>query len=513
MEDQKKTKKQWIRKDQIKGAFQQKSFSLGSYSTFASAAVIAIAIVVVLIVQQLPANLIQIDCTSNQLYSLSDQTKQMVSGITDKDITIYFIAQTGNEDGGIKNLLNKYQSLNDKIKVEQKDPVVYPNFVKQYTQEQVYDNSLIVECGSKSRYIPYTDIYVTNYDYTNYSSTTEFDGENSITSAIDYVTNDNMPKIYVLSGHGEQELDSSMQSAIEKENYAIEELTLITGESVPEDAGCLLINAPSSDISQTEKDSILNYLKAGGHMLLFTQYSDTDLPNLAAVMEYYGVKANHRLVFDGDANHSLRGYNHYLLPNLQSHEITTPIQEGGYYVLAPMAEGIEVSSSRDTVTVTELLKTSSSGYAKENGYAAQTVEKEAGDSEGAFTVGVAISETLSQDTDGEDQNQDTDTQDTSTEEQEENENQTKIVWYTTPYIMNSQINQMVSGANTDLVMNSIGWMCERTQNISIRAKSLNTESLTVSTSASSLWSAIFIGVIPLALFGAGIYIWIRRRRR
>ncbi|MFR2156473.1 MAG: Gldg family protein [Evtepia gabavorous] len=84
-----------------------------------------------------------------------------------------------------------------------------------------------------------------------------FAGESALTSAIDYVIRDTLPKLYTLTGHGESALSASFQSAVEKQNMELEELSLLTAEEVPEDADCLLICGPESDLSQEEKEAIL----------------------------------------------------------------------------------------------------------------------------------------------------------------------------------------------------------------------------------------------------------------
>ena len=70
------------------------------------------------------------------------------------------------------------------------------------------NNSLIVVCGERSTYVSYNDIY--EYDLTDYYTTGEYDvnfaGESALTSAIDYVTSEDLPKVYALTGHGEGEL-------------------------------------------------------------------------------------------------------------------------------------------------------------------------------------------------------------------------------------------------------------------------------------------------------------------
>ena len=84
----------------------------------------------------------------------------------------------------------------------------------------------------------------------SYSYNTSFDGE----GAIDYVVNEEQPKIYVLEGHGEAELPTTFSEQLEKENMELNTFSLLTVDAIPEDAACVMIYAPTTDISQEEKD-------------------------------------------------------------------------------------------------------------------------------------------------------------------------------------------------------------------------------------------------------------------
>lgn len=76
---------------------------------------------------------------------------------------------------------------------------------------------MIVVSDKRSKVIPYSDLYESSVNYQTYSmETTAFDGEGQVTSAIAYVTTEDLPILYTLTGHEENDLDSSMQSAIEK---------------------------------------------------------------------------------------------------------------------------------------------------------------------------------------------------------------------------------------------------------------------------------------------------------
>lgn len=128
------------------------AFRGGSYSLLISLVVLAILVVVNVFVSALPTNLTKYDISSSKLYSITSNTKVVVNGLED-DVTIYWIVQSGEEDQVIENLLGKYESLSEHISVVKRNPDVYPTFAQQYTDETVYNNSLVVECGDRSRYI------------------------------------------------------------------------------------------------------------------------------------------------------------------------------------------------------------------------------------------------------------------------------------------------------------------------------------------------------------------------
>ena len=157
-----------------------------------------------MIIGKLPSKYTEIDVSEQKLYSISDDTAEMLKDL-DKDVTIYQIAQNGSEDENISKLLERYEDESDHVKVELKDPVVNPKFVSNYTNSNISSNSLIVTCGDRYKIIDYNNIYEYQMDYNTYSyQTTGFDGEGQITSAIAYVVSEDLPVLYTLEGHGEK---------------------------------------------------------------------------------------------------------------------------------------------------------------------------------------------------------------------------------------------------------------------------------------------------------------------
>ena len=453
----------------------------GSYALAVTAVVLAILIAVNILASVLPTALTKLDISSTKLYSITSSTKVVVNNLQ-KDVTIYWVVQSDQEDAVIENLLGKYESLSSHITVTKKNPDVYPTFTAQYTDEDVPNNSLIVECGDKSRYISYNDIYLADVDYTTYSYVYSFDGEGAITSAIDYVVSDELPKVYLLEGHGEAELPAEFQTQIEKENMDLESFSLLNTDEIPEDADALLIYAPESDISSEEATLLEEYLENGGKLLVIAGPTENGtLTNLYSVLESYGVEAADGLVVDTDRVHYAFQQPYILLPDIQSNDITDPLIEAKYYAIFPLAQGLTITGS----SATALLTTSDEAFSKTAGFQLDTYEKEDGDIDGPFSVAVSV--------------------DTG--------NDGQLIWFASSYFLDEMYNAYSSGANLNLAMNALSSLIGEREAVSIRSKSLSYNYLTISESAASMLKTWMIGVIPGAFVVYGVFTVIERRRR
>lgn len=485
--------KELQRKSKEKRIQNKKNLKHGSYSMGAITIFIAIIVVLNLVLQEVPSKYREIDLSTQKLYSIGDQTKKVLKKL-DKDVEIYYIAQSGSESSDIQKLLEKYEEGSDHIKVEQKDPAVNPKFVSQYTSDGVSNNSVIVVCGDKNKVIDNNSLYETTVNYQTYSSeVTGFDGEGQITSAINYVTSDSMPVMYTLEGHDEATMSDTLKDTIQKANIDIQSLNLLTMDSVPDDADILFIFAPAKDISEDEASKIISYLENGGKALIVSNYSSEEMPNFASVLENYGVKTADGIVLEGDTNHYISQNPSYLLPNIESNDITSSLSSGSRYILMPLAQGIVKSDNyRDSLEITDILTTSDGSYSKVNVEDMQTMEKESDDIDGPFAVGVSITENL------------------------DDEKETQIVYYSSEALFNDQMNTMVSGANYELISASVNWMCESEEDsntISIASKSYDTSTLTIPAADASFWSIFVTAVVPVVILVIGGGIWMKRRKQ
>lgn len=456
------------------------AFRGGSYAIVLTCIVLALLVVVNLLAGALPANLTKLDISSSKLYSITSNTKAVVNAL-EQDVTIYWIVQSGKEDDVIDNLLAKYESLSDHIEVVKRNPDVYPAFARQYTDETVSNNSLVVVSGEKYRYVPYSDIYVSQGSAYSYSYTTSFDGEGAITSAIDYVVSTRLPILYTLEGHGETALPDTFASQMEKENVETQSLSLLNVDEIPEDAAALMIHAPASDISGEEAKMLSEYVKSGGKLLILAgPVADGELTNLYGILSDYGVSAVQGIVSEGDRSHYAFQTPYVLLPDLGDSDITAPLAEKNYMAIVPIAAGLQISGD----SAVSLLNTTDSAYSKIAGYQQTTYEKEDGDIDGPFSLGVDIQDHSSG----------------------------RIIFFTSSYLLDDMYNAYSSGANNDMVMNALSALMGDRQAMSIRSKSLNYNYLTISESAASTIKLVMIGLVPLCYLAMGVVTVLEKRR-
>ena len=183
----------------LAASFRTKGWRAGAYSVFAAVTVAAMAVVANLAVSALPASVTQLDMTDERLYTLSQGTEQTLAAL-EKDVDIYWLVEPGQENTTMEQMLLRYAEF-DRVTVTSVDPVRYPGFAAEYTDEEVTGNSLLVVCGDRSMYIPYDSVWTySDYDMYSYYLTyygseylDVFAGEGKITGAIGYVTSGELP--------------------------------------------------------------------------------------------------------------------------------------------------------------------------------------------------------------------------------------------------------------------------------------------------------------------------------
>lgn len=467
----------------------------GTYTTVIALVLLAVLVVFNLFVDALPTKYTIIDTSANDLYTLSESTETAVKALAEP-ITIYYITNASVEDMQLTTFLERFTSLNSLIALKKIDPTTHPTFLENYTSEQVSENSVVVESGRRFKVVDNTEIYVADIDYYTYMMSggaegysLSFAGESAITGALDFVTTDKLPTMYTLTGHGETALPETFSSQLTKSNIAIESLSLLTLAAMPEDADCVMINAPTSDLSTHEAELLSAYLEAGGHLFLLTDYrfDPVAFSNLASVTAHYGITANAGVVMEGSSN---RYYQvpYYIVPTVEAHEITNSLLNTAYAFITA-AHGLTIEDNvRSSLTVSPLFTTGETSFlAAAQGDQVSTTKPE-GAEERSFALGAAASEEVDGGT-------------------------AKLIWISGAQMMSDTTNQMVSGGNYLYLQEMVDWMCEREQVITVPAIAIEEPMLVVSDMAANLIGIVITAIIPIAVAVFGCVYWLKRRRR
>ena len=443
----------------------------GAYSLGLTAVAVAVVIVINLVAGRLPESVRNIDISDNQIYEITDTSKKMLKKL-DKKVEIKVLAEKSSTDERIKTFLSKYAALSGKISVEWIDPVIHPAALTEYDTSS---NTIVVSCPDteKTTTISFTDIIV--YDQSSYYMTgqmqeSQFDAEGQLTSAVNYVTSEETKKIYRTGGHGESTVSTSLSELFEKANLSMEELNLLMNSEIPEDCDLLFMYAPTTDITEDEKNTLSEYLKNGGKMMLISGAEDQETPNLDAFMEEYGLQMADGYI--ADTERAYQGNPYSFFPEINA---SGELGEGmsSNMVLLLNARGmVETDPARDTISVTPFMTTS------ENGFAVTEDKQE----QGEYILGAVATE-----------------------------DEGRLTVISAPMMIDSQLTDAFTTVeNLKLFMNAVTSNFDDVENTAIDPKSLAVTYNTVQYAGG--FSLLMIFGVPAIILISGFARWMKRRK-
>lgn len=479
-----------MKKNGFRQSFSSRKFKMGGFQTLIMVIVVIVVIVLNLLVGKLN---ITVDLSSDKIFSLTDDTKNMAEGLED-DITIYYMVQSGKEVKPIEKVLDEYERLGH-IHVEKKDPVIYPNFSKDYTDDEIKDNDVIIvnEKKEASRHVAYADMLVEDIDYSTYSQTNSLDAEGQITAAIQSVTSADTKKIYVTSGHGENDLGNDFTDILTKSNMATEVLDTSKQKEIPGDCDILIVNGPKYDFTKEEYEVLSSYLQNGGKAMFYLNPTAESQPNYKKLLHDYGLDTVDGYILDTEQSLSAN-YPTILQPAMKEHEITSGVTEGS--VFQALAVGMTSQGKvRSTLTIETLLQSSDTSFSRVN-QEAKTIEKVDSDIAGPFITAAAVTDTYSEKKDGVG-------------------HATKIFAYGSYFDNYNQVfissNQY---GNRAMLLNALNWLAGgETTTLAIPVRSLDTETVRMEAGNIAFWIVFLVVLVPLSLLGTGFVIWYRRRKK
>ena len=445
-------------------------------------------------------DLTPLDLSKDKLYTLTDESKEKVKNI-DKDINIYFIGYS--EDDSTIDLAKQYTKANERIKVEVVTVDGRPDLAEKYGF-QSGDTGIIVECGEKYKILSYSDLVT--YDQTTYQTISI--AEEKLTSSIQSVASDKVPKVYFLTGYSEFSLTYTMQYLniyLQNEVNEIQSLDILTTGKVPDDCDTLVITTPSVDFDEIATNAIIDYINSGRNILWLNAVVATEqnLPNVNKILAMYGVNP-FEVGGIRETNSSKMVYESpdLIIPDTSYHQITEDITNGLIFLNATKINLVDDDKLEElNVTKTEILNTSEDSYFRTNFYNSSN-EKTDEDQAGPFLVGAELDKTVAE----------------ANEETGEEEKVSKLIIYgdnyfasDVPLSSSTQAPLIQYKQNKDLVLNSIAYLVDREEDISAR-KDTGTVTYTATEQENRIILTI-IFAIPIIIIIIGIIVWIKRQRK
>lgn len=443
-------------------------------------------------------NLTDIDLTTEQLYTLTDESKEIIAKIPVEDkIEIYLFDYP--ENSSVVDLVKQYMKVSDSISMEVTTTSDRADIASEYN---VLDGSytILIVSGDKYKMFTNYDLYVVDYNTRTSTDITEQRLTNSIiaVSSIGETT-----PIYVLTGHDEYGIDThltTLKTYLELENYELKELDLLVTDKVPDDCSALIIATPQKDFTELEANKIKDYINNGGNILWMTEpFSMTEeYPNIQSILDLYGVTIDQSgIAIEQDTSRMVMQSPDLIIPTIESSELAGELTSEGTVLLLDASRLNFVDDEKLEelgVTKTDLLTTSDSAFFRQD-MSITTITPEEGETVGKMVVGAELDKKINDET------------------------TSKLVVYANnlfatdyPISVASQTVPAVSLYNNlDLVINSVSYIAENEDQISIR-KSQEITFYTATEEQNRVVMAIIFGV-PVLIVILGIVVWQLRRRK
>lgn len=454
-----------------------------------SIAMMAIGLVIVIAVNagtaMLPQKITAIDASVNKEFALSKTTEDFL-GTVEKDVDVYVWGKRDNVASTVTYTLDRYDSGSKHVKVTYVDPSVSPTFYQTYLQGEPPAGTIIVASENRFKVITADKMYAYGFDTnTKQQYVSGYDGEGKLTQAINYVLGDDEETIYLITGHGENALETSYLNELEKQNYKVATVRLSDSGEIPENVAGIIINGPTRDFSKDEMAIIKKYFDNGGRALITTNYKSGYLDRLYDFLDKeYNVQLHTGMVFEGSTS---RYYNQpmFIFPVVTDCDLTENISKDNH-IMIPYAQGITMGYTSHKIIFTDLITTSGSGYMKKSTATNKNYAKEDGDTPGPVIIGANVIN---------------------------DENDADITVIGSYIAFTEDADGVVAGNNKALFTGITGAFSKGGSRLSIPAKPYTVSNLSTNKSISYALFGLMVFVVPILLIAFGIVIWIRRRRR
>ena len=335
------------------------------------------------------------DFSFNRVTSQSEESTRVLKALP-HPVHAYALFTPGNEDQALIGLLNRFAAVtpNFTYSIENllTNPMLVNTLSSSLNDQEVTADSLILHCEAtgRTRVLRGVDYLAQSFDSAQQAILLSgLMYEESIMEALVYVTMDQVPRVFILEGHGEiaKAETVTLESLLADNHFEVKRLNLLSDDSLkPSDL--LLVLSPQIDLADEELQKLTAFTGDGGALLITSDYSDPDrLPLFDALYRSLGfVRLPGIVVADRDDNAAYTQSQIILTPYFEMTEPTAPlIGAGQTRLILPGARAFNMASIDNRQQVTPIL-TSGLAYIKQIKGDEVSLEPEEGDESGQFSL-------------------------------------------------------------------------------------------------------------------------------
>lgn len=451
---------------------------------------VALVAIVIVIGTVVLANTKVYDFTAEQLLTFSEDTKQVLAE-TDKPTEIYYMGLRSRANATYQEFLAAYEEMSDNITVEYVDVENNSAFRTQYlsNMRSINEASMLVVCGEKSVYLDSND-YIAYTQTTAYSYESKLKMEEQLTRAILYTNTEETYNLYVVSGHGEETLNSNFQNLLRLNNYEIEELNFSSALSsieqvIPDKCTALFINAPQIDFSEAELAELKDYLEDGGNLFVVIDPLVEDAEQLYGFLKQYGLEVSSGVIIEQEQGRYVYDTPYYLMPQIQDTEYTKEFLKDKLVVLTMTSKGIVKNGKANGYVATDILTTSSIAFSKTSNFDSDDITTKAdGDISGPFSVASCAT----------------------------NPNEGSLFLLTSNIFFNEDADAESQGANRRFFIEILNQLTDAEAGVWIDGKDVGNQVALYPNTKQGTVKILTIIVVPVVIFIVGILvIWVRKK--
>ncbi|MBI2918397.1 MAG: GldG family protein [Chloroflexi bacterium] len=436
----------------------------------------------------------RVDLTVNREFSLSAQTVKVLKDLSAPVHAVGFFSPVEPYQETAENQLREYVQRSPRLTYEIVDPDVRPSVARQYEVKQY--NVVVFESEGRRASVPAAieaNLPDANTGQLRPQVVPNPVLEQDFTTALLKVTGKQQQVVYYLIGHDELRLDSDQATGfamgrvgLERDLYAVATLSLDSAPEVPADAAAVIVAGPKKPLPERDRAMLDAYLKGGGNLVFLGE------PGLSSgwseLLASWGLSVSQRQIIEEQrfvqpdkAMPAAWEFQYAsLLPDMRfvSHPITEPLDVTFFPGVASLK--VDLPEDQKNITVFPLIRTTA--QSKLDGSETDT---------GPFMMGVTL-EGFPLDT----------------TPVEGKKHARLVIFGDSDFASNAYFS---SRSNGDLFINSVNWVTEREELISIRPKPYAFRRLVVTQRA---WNWILyssVAFLPLLVAGVGAFTWWRRR--